>query len=357
MRHGSLESGIGMFDYASEMMGWENVFHCEISPFCRTVLNYYWPKAKSYANVFGFNGNKWRGKVDIISAGFPCQPFSNAGKRKGSTDDRHIWPENMRIFREAQPAFIVCENVPGLVTIEDGMVFEQVCLDLENEGYEVQTFIIPAVATDKDHRRDRIWIVAYNSSYGRIQYRGTIHNSEWNNKEQEQGRQQQPNGIRGCNEQSFINASNTDNFRCNGGADNRSERHIQTTEKRFLQEDKPERGGREFGFGQDNTVFTDTLNQGLQGSEWSGSFQGGRKIAYGATSQFFRNTSRKEKWIEAATRLCTLDDGSAGGLDLTAISKIKWRTESLKAAGNTIVWEIAFEIFKAIEQTEKLFTE
>ena len=79
MRHGSLESGIGMFDYAAEQMGWDNVFHCEINPLCRTVLKYYWNKAKSYADVFEFDGKQWRGKVDIITAGFPCQPFSVSG--------------------------------------------------------------------------------------------------------------------------------------------------------------------------------------------------------------------------------------------------------------------------------------
>jgi DNA (cytosine-5)-methyltransferase 1 len=305
MRHGSLESGIGMFDYAAEMMGWENVFHCEISPFCRTILNYYWPKAKSYANVFGFNGNEWRGKVDIITAGFPCQPFSNAGKRKGSTDVRHIWPENMRIFREAQPTFIVCENVPGLITIENGMVFEQVCLDLENEGYKVQTFIIPAVATDKDHRRDRIWIVAYSNSNGHRNLNGLNEDSREKTEGEGYGLQRE----------------------------------------RFRNQ-----------FRRIDTNDTHAINQGLQRGERSEPFQGRRKISHGAITQFLRNTSRKENWLEAAARLCTLDDGGAGRLDTTAISKGKWRIESLKAAGNTIVWEIAYEIFKAIEETNnKLF--
>jgi DNA (cytosine-5)-methyltransferase 1 len=169
MRHGSLESGLGGFDYAAQMMGWKNIFHCEINPFCQTILKYYWPYAKSYSDIFEFSGTEWLGKVDIITAGFPCQPFSHAGKRKGSQDDRHLWPENMRIFREAKPPWIICENVPGLLTIESGLVFEQVCLDLEAEGYEIQTFIIPAVSKDAVHRRDRIWIVAHNNGAGCLQ--------------------------------------------------------------------------------------------------------------------------------------------------------------------------------------------
>jgi DNA (cytosine-5)-methyltransferase 1 len=326
MRHGSLESGIGMFDYAAEMMGWENVFHCEISPFCRTILNYYWPKAKSYANVFGFNGNEWRGKVDIITAGFPCQPFSNAGKRKGSTDVRHIWPENMRIFREAQPTFIVCENVPGLITIENGMVFEQVCLDLENEGYEVQTFIIPAVATDKDHRRDRIWIVAKDTKC-----------NGWANiwdKENADIREQRNiitgNRERICDEQVV---TNPDNGR-------QAQQEQQTT--------RNQQCNREFEF--NSNTKCERLQKPKQG-ELENRISNVERNDSQHNERSFGLQDRKETWFEAATRLCTLDDGSAGRLDTTAISKGKWRTESLKAAGNTIVWEIAFEIFKAIEET------
>jgi len=184
MIHGSLESGLGGFDYAAQQMGWQNIFHCEINPFCQTILKYYWPHAKSYTDIFEFDGTSWRGKVDIITAGFPCQPFSHAGKRKGSKDDRFLWPENMRIFREAKPTWIVCENVPGLITIEDGMVFEQVCLDLENEGYEVQPFIIPACAKDAVHRRDRIWIVAHSNGTGCK-----------SNKENERQQAEQFNGV------------------------------------------------------------------------------------------------------------------------------------------------------------------
>jgi DNA (cytosine-5)-methyltransferase 1 len=100
---------------------------------------------------------------DLLTGGFPCQPFSAAGKRKGTSDDRHLWPEMLRVIQLTQPTWIIGENVPGIISIQDGLVFEQVCTDLENEGYEVQPFIIPACSVNAPHRRDRVWIVANNT--------------------------------------------------------------------------------------------------------------------------------------------------------------------------------------------------
>lgn len=102
----------------------------------------------------------------ILTGGFPCQPFSQVGKRKGTDDNRYLWPEMLRVIRDFKPKWVIAENVRGILTIEGGMVFEQVCLDLEGEGYEVQTFVIPAVAKNAPHRRDRVWFVAYRSSAG-----------------------------------------------------------------------------------------------------------------------------------------------------------------------------------------------
>src|SRR4029077_4695613 len=98
--------------------------------------------------------------------GFPCQPFSAAGKRRGTEDDRHLWPEMFRIIQTFKPTWIVAENVRGLATWNNGLVLEQVCTDLEGQGYEVQPFIIPAVAVNAPHRRDRIWFVAYKQCKG-----------------------------------------------------------------------------------------------------------------------------------------------------------------------------------------------
>jgi DNA (cytosine-5)-methyltransferase 1 len=162
MNHASLFSGIGGFDLAAEWNGWNNVFNCEWEEFPRKVLKHHFPNAKQYEDIKDFNANEYRGRVDVLSGGFPCQPFSVAGKRKGTEDDRHLWPEMLRVVGECQPRWVVGENVRGLVSWSEGLVFETCCADLENLGYSVQSFIIPACATGAPHRRDRVWIVAHN---------------------------------------------------------------------------------------------------------------------------------------------------------------------------------------------------
>jgi DNA (cytosine-5)-methyltransferase 1 len=164
MRHGSLFSGIGGFDLAAEWMGWENVFHCEWMDFPRKVLEYYWPDADSHIDICKTDFKKYANRIDILTGGFPCQPFSLAGKRKGTDDERYLWGEMLRAIQEIKPTWVIAENVFGIVNIDGGLVFEQVCLDLENEGYEVQPFIIPAAAKNAPHRRDRVWFIAKNTN-------------------------------------------------------------------------------------------------------------------------------------------------------------------------------------------------
>ena len=164
MRHGSLFSGIGGFDLAAEWMGWENVFHCEWMEFPRKVLDYHFPDADSHIDICKTDFTKYANTIDILTGGFPCQPFSNAGQRKGTDDERYLWGEMLRAIQEIKPRFVIAENVFGITNIDGGLVFQQVCLDLENEGYEVQPFIIPAAAKNAPHRRDRCWFIASNSN-------------------------------------------------------------------------------------------------------------------------------------------------------------------------------------------------
>src|SRR5688572_21332341 len=165
MTHGSLFSGIGGFDLAAEWMGWENVFHCEWNEFGQKILKYYWPHAKSYGDITKTDFTEWRGKVDIVSGGFPCQPYSTAGKRKGKEDDRHLWPEMLRAIREIQPNWIVGENVSGLLNWQRGLVLDEIKADLENSGFEIfPSLVLPACGKNAPHRRDRLWIVAYSQS-------------------------------------------------------------------------------------------------------------------------------------------------------------------------------------------------
>lgn len=157
--HGSLFSGIGGFDLAAEWMGWENKFHCEWNEFGQRILKYYWPQAETYGDITKTDFTIWRNKIDILSGGFPCQPYSTAGKRLGTEDDRHLWPEMLRAIEEIQPKWVIGENVHGLLNWNGGMVFEDVQADLEAKGYEVQPFILPACSVQAQHRRDRIWFV------------------------------------------------------------------------------------------------------------------------------------------------------------------------------------------------------
>jgi len=161
MTHGSLFTGIGGFDLPAQWVGIETLWQIEKDEFCLKVLNKRFPNAKKYEAIKNVKTEELTA-VDIISGGFPCQPFSLAGKRKGTTDDRYLWDEMFRIIRSVKPSWVIAENVHGLINISDGLVFEQVLSDMENEGYDTQPFIIPASAVNAPHKRDRVWIIANN---------------------------------------------------------------------------------------------------------------------------------------------------------------------------------------------------
>lgn len=162
-----LFSGIGGFSLGLERAGFETAAFCEIEPFCRKVLQKHWPttpiahdiRQLRYANTRLYDADRclFTGRIHLVCGGFPCQPFSLAGRKKGTADDRDLWPEMFRIIREVKPAIVVGENVAHFTH----MAFSRAKIDLENAGYAVQPFIIPACATGAPHRRDRVWIIAY----------------------------------------------------------------------------------------------------------------------------------------------------------------------------------------------------
>jgi DNA (cytosine-5)-methyltransferase 1 len=169
----SLFSGIGGFELAAEWVGWKNIVSCEIDPFGRKVLKHYWPESYHHKDIHTLtyakikkNTNWNPNEPTIIVGGFPCQPFSIAGQRKGTEDNRNLWPEMFRIIKEIKPDWVVGENVHGIVNWSDGMVFDQVQSDLENIGYEVQAYVLPSCAVNAPHRRDRVWIVAHTGIPG-----------------------------------------------------------------------------------------------------------------------------------------------------------------------------------------------
>ena len=163
-----LFSGIGGFTLGLDSTNFfETVKFVEKDKYCQKVLQKNFPNIPIEEDIKNVKGKE--GEADVICGGFPCQPFSVAGKQKGTSDDRHLWPEMFRLIREIKPQFVIGENVKNIINIQDGVVFETVCTDLESEGYEVQSFNIPAAGVGAPHRRERIWIVAYAERYNEIQ--------------------------------------------------------------------------------------------------------------------------------------------------------------------------------------------
>ncbi len=171
MNHLDLFSGIGGFSIGLEKVGFNTIAFCEKEDYCRMLLQKHWKGVKIYNDIKECKGKEIKetyGRVDILTGGFPCQPYSVAGKQKGTADDRYLWPEMFRVIKEVQPTFVIAENVRGIINIQDGMVFETVCSDLESEGFEIQTFIIPAAGVGAPHKRERFWVVGYSKHNGSL---------------------------------------------------------------------------------------------------------------------------------------------------------------------------------------------
>ena len=154
-------SGIGGFSLGLEATGgFDTVAFCEYDEFCRKVLNKHWPDVPIYKDLkeIGNEPTRLIQEFDLICGGIPCQPFSLAGKQKGKEDDRHLWPYMYEIIKHKKPTWVIVENVGGFVNV----ALDDVCLDLETEGYATQSFIIPACGVEAPHRRDRIWIIGKN---------------------------------------------------------------------------------------------------------------------------------------------------------------------------------------------------
>jgi len=166
-RHVSLFSGIGGLDLAAEWAGFKTVLFVERDPYAQRVLSKHWPKVPIIDDIRKVHNESAKGPIHLLSGGFPCQPFSHAGKRRGTEDDRYLWPEMFRVIHELAPKWVVAENVPGLLSIDGGMVFETVCLDLEGEGYEILPLVYPAAGVGANHKRDRVFIVAHSVKFGR----------------------------------------------------------------------------------------------------------------------------------------------------------------------------------------------
>jgi DNA (cytosine-5)-methyltransferase 1 len=376
MIHFSLFSGIGGFDLASEWMGWKNYLSCEINEFGNKILEYYWADAYHHRDIHTLTyetidielsrrfGSDWRNDDIILTGGFPCQPYSMAGKRLGKEDERHLFPEMLRIIREVQPKWIVGENVLGIVNWSGGLVFEEVQADLEAQGYEVQSYVLPAVSVNAPHRRDRVWFVAYSNLRGRC-------------------------GQKGLGEYDLRRSEGK-----------KSNNHLVTTDTGLEQGNDAgtppdtDRNGRGCICGQESEqspqaytkpcdtcrkgVTTNTKYKGLEGQhrEWEGCTEhrtdkgifigtedklnatnsrsiGLRKEINGiGKSRFTNEKGEIGNWQNFPTQspICGGDDGLPTELD--GITFSKWRQQSIMAYGNAVVPQVVYQIFKTIEQYE-----
>ena len=338
MTHGSLFSGIGGFDLAAQWMGWKNVFHVERDPFCRQVLTHHFPQSQSFDDVKTFDATPFRGRVSIISGGFPCQPFSAAGKRAGTSDDRYLWPEMFRIIREARPTYVVAENVRGLLSWNDGLVLDTVCADLEGEGYEVCPVVLPAAGVNAPHRRDRIWIVATNANALRLQQRTDAGKVGRGQSEVCQKGHQFAEPIEAT--RAAWDASNANGQECERGGSTSERKREAAEQGRNRIQRTTSRLGKKSDVANANGQQLEPRNK--QGATTGTTFEKVRAEPFDGP----------RGWEEFPTfpPICGGDDGLPSRLD--GITIPKWRRESIKAYGNAIVPQVALQIFRALEEVQ-----
>ncbi len=312
--HGSLFSGAGGFDVAAELMGWENKFHCEWDKFCQQVLKYYWPNATQYGDIDKTDFTIWRGLIDVLSGGFPCQPYSAAGKRKGKEDNRHKWPQMLRAIREIQPGWVVGENVRGLTNWSGGLVFDEVQADLETEGYEVLPFLLPACAVNAPHRRDRIWFVAYSNAARQ--------------RRDERKKEIEGNVIANC-----------------------SSKHSPLP---IQQRGQDETGNINIDWkGNERDVANAYSGIGREGRL----YEAESETTEGHTGTRNARIIERGTWDNFPTQPPVRSRNDGLPSRLSGITLPKHRNESIKAYGNSVVPQVVYQIFKAIEQYESQKTE
>lgn len=387
LTHGSLFSGIGGFDLAAEWAGFQNIFHADNNDFCRQALEHQFPNSDSYADITTTDFSKYRDRITVLTGGFPCQPFSLAGKRKGAADDRYLWPAMLDIIRQVRPTWIIGENVigiasmvlPGTVTKmedetnllsedhrvieteEQRFVIDRICEDLEQAGYSVQPLIIPACSIGAPHKRDRVWFVArinetrtapdtsrlgcYDGSSNR--QGGYVPNhldrDATQNEPQRTGRQ------RGIGEIGEIvgSAPHANCYRCDSWRGDCNRQSQDSSERNGVQPDT-ERSC------QERTVADTCGKRPQRRLDTDRSCSAVQLCVAGLCSRSGTAERRVVDWSLFPTQppIYPGDDGIPRQLAGQSLSHKKWRTEAVKACGNAIVPQVAYEILQAIHQIE-----
>lgn len=391
MIHISLFDGIGGFLLAAEGVGWKPGLSSEIDPFCKRVLKHHFPNIYHHGDIHTLNYGTintelsarfgdWRRDGVVLTGGFPCQGFSTAGKRLGTNDNRYLWPQMLRVIQEVRPDWVVGENVAGILSMEDEsglrrevfaqvegrkitryadfdhyegihtrqapMLVASIIEDLEKEGYEVQAFVVPAASVGAPHRRDRIWFVAHRSDT-RIE------------------------GLRGqeVNTNESINAAHAD-----------GEQRKEWTQDGKRPDNTEEGAGLEYrpsrpshvgvithanGERQSGGKYREAESGGFTkiGEKWNSSHATSERMERDGADRLqepstplgeglFGRDHAGSYWEQWPTQppICSGNDGIPGGL--VGITFPKWREQSIKALGNAIVPQVAFEIFRSIEKVK-----
>ena len=330
LTHIGLFAGIGGFELAARWAGWETVAWCEKDPFCQAVLNYHFPNAEALSDIKTINFTKYAGKIDVLTGGFPCQPYSLSGKRLGKADDRHLWPEMLRAIREIAPRWVVGENVYGLINWNAGVVFEEVQTDLENEGYSVQAYLLPAVGVDAPHKRYRVWFVAHRADA------------------RAQGmRQRREDATHGPDAIAYAIGKG-----------------LQVgTRPKWTELYKQDESLKRCEPCRVHSTFRKQLTAHANSARWIQSDE--------RASAKFKFNCKIPNWRRFPTEqpICSRNDGFPGGLVRIAVpsrkgrrflserqAKARLRREAIKAYGNAVVPQLVYQIFKTINEYERKHT-
>ena len=339
-----LFSGIGGFSLGMEATKKiKTIAFCEKDEYCRKVLKKHWPNIKQYNDIRSINGKEI--SADIVSGGFPCQPFSVAGKRKGTEDDRYLWDEMLRVITEVKPRWVVGENVQGIININNGLVLRQVQTDLEAQGFQVQCFIIPAAGIGAWHQRNRVWIIANSNDTGdRTSKHETNEEGEKINERWQGQPQFKSSGYSAISSKDVSN-SNSRLRRRRGTIKESGANEIwgfyPTQEEQTGQHIRSEAIGCDALPGEEENV-TNANNKRLQRYQLqSDNLQTKNKSTINSNSNF----ERQQTWWQTQSNFCGVPNGISYELD-------KGRTNRIKSLGNAIVPQIAFEIGKAILAAE-----
>ena len=317
-----LFSGIGGFSLGLESTGFfETIAFVEKDKFCQKVLRKNFNNIPIEEDIRNVKGDRYA--ADVITGGFPCQPFSIAGKRKGTDDDRYLWDETIRVIRECKPRWFIGENVEGIINIQEGMVLRQVCDDLEKEGFEVQCIIIPASGIGAWHQRKRVWILAYSNNNG--SYR-----QKRNETKQSSNEQKDRLSFRDDKDVSNSNSySKTNRGKCEIN-------EKPSSEWKFNK-------GRCFNDGGERCISKSSHTNNKRSQEFNLSKESEKQ---NINSREYDSTTENKTWWETQSSLCGIPDGVSYELD-------KDRANRIKSLGNSIVPLIARQLGLAIMKAEE----